>query len=125
MTFVPKFPYVGETRVELGLFSRKTGQRLPLSGETRGQRSYHLATFNLQLQSDALFVVFKDGWHPTEQAEGSAREWQWSKKQATLAFRNPHRDVTLYLQVDRGAGFPEPQHTEVRIGDQVVDSFTL
>ena len=73
-TFAPKLPYVGEIRIEAGLFSRGTGQRLPLQGTTRGQRSYELGRLNLQLQGEALLVVFKDGWHATEQAEGSTRE---------------------------------------------------
>src|SRR5262245_38713308 len=92
--FVPKFPYVGETRIETGLYSPKSGRRVPMEGETRGQRSYHVATFNLRLQTDNLYVVFKDGWHETEVPDdGSGIEWQWSKKDATLAFRNPNRDV--------------------------------
>src|SRR5262245_64374183 len=44
--FVPKFPYSGETRVELGIYSPKTGARVPMTGETKGQRSYQVAKFN-------------------------------------------------------------------------------
>ena len=96
--FVPKFPYVGETRVEIGVYSPKDGKRLPLSGETKGQDSYHVATFALTKQTDNLYVVFKDGWQETETSpQESGTEWQWSRKMATLAFRNPMRDVTLYL----------------------------
>jgi len=125
--FVPKFPYTGPTTVEVGLFSPKTGQRLPMSGETRGQRSYQVATFDLQVQSENQFVVFKEGWHPAEVADDQVgTEWQWSKKEATLTFRNPKRDITFYLQLDRPAApFPEAQQVELRIGDQPVDRFTL
>lgn len=125
--FIPKFPYVGQTRVEVGLFSLASGDRLPLSGETTGQRSYRVATFDMRLQSDNLFVVFRDGWHETEVGgEGSGLEWQWSKKDGTLSFRNPKRDVQVYLQVDQpAAAFEEPQRVEVRTGTGVVDSFTL
>jgi hypothetical protein len=125
--FVPKFPYTGPTTVEVGLFSPKTGQRLPMAGRTRGQRSYEMATFDLQLQSANQFVVFKQGWHPAEQADDEiGTEWQWSKKEATLTFRNPKRDVLFYLEVDRPAApFPEPQQVEVRIGDEAVDRFAL
>jgi hypothetical protein len=125
--FVPKFPYTGQTLVEIGLFSRQTNQRLPLNGDTVGQRAYSVASFDLQPQNDTQFVVFKQGWHPTEVADDAlGTEWQWSKKEATLTFRNPRRDVTIYLQVDRPVeGFPGPQQVEVRIGDAVVDSFTL
>jgi len=125
--FIPKFPYVGETRVEIGVFSPTTGDRLPLAGETTGQRSYQVATFDMRLQSDNLFVVFRDGWHETEVGgEGSGLEWQWTKQDATFSFRNPKRDVQVYLQVDQPvAGFPEPQRVEVRAGSAVVDTFSL
>lgn len=125
--FVPKFPYTGPTTVEVGLFSRRSGQRLPMSGKTRGQRSYEVATFELEPQTDNQFVVFKDGWHPTEVADDDVgTEWQWSKKEATLTFRNPKRDVLFYLQLDRPvAPFDEPQQVELRIGDVTVDRFPL
>jgi hypothetical protein len=125
--FVPKFPYTGQTRVEVGLFSRQTNQRLPLEGKTDGQRSYEVAAFNLAAQNDNQFVIFRDGWHPTEVADDEVgTEWQWSKKQGTLTFRNPKRDVTVYLQLDRpAAGFPGPQQVQVRVGEAVVDSFSL
>jgi hypothetical protein len=125
--FVPKFPYTGQTVVEIGLFSRQTNQRLPLSGDTKGQRSYTVASFDLQPQNDTQFVVFKDGWHPTEVADDAiGTEWQWSKKEATLTFRNPKRDVTIYLQLDRPvAGYSEPLNVQIRIGEAVVDAFSL
>jgi hypothetical protein len=126
-TFIPKFPYVGETRVEIGIFSPTSGARLPLVGETAGQRSYRVAAFDMRLQSDNLFVVFRDGWHETEVASaGSGIEWQWSKKEAALSFRNPKRDVQVYLQMDQPvAAFAEPQRVEVRAGPVVVDRFSL
>lgn len=124
--FVPKFPYAGETFVEVGLFSRATGERLPMTGQTAGQRSYKVATFNLRLQTNNLFIVFKEGWHPTETAEEGAVEWQWSKKEATLAFRNPRRDALFYLQLDQPVkGLAEPQRVELHLGDALIDSFTL
>jgi len=125
--FVPKFPYVGETRIEIGLFSPTTGTRLPLAADTEGQRAYRVGTFNLRLQSDNLFVVFRDGWHETEVGdEGAGLEWQWSKQVGTLSFRNPKHDVVFYLQADQPAAvFAEPQRIEVRLGPEVIDSFAL
>jgi hypothetical protein len=120
--FVPKFPYVGETRIEVGLFSRASGERLPLAGEPAGLRAYRVGTFNLSLQTDNTFVVFRDGWHETETGE-SGLEWQWSRDTATLSFRNPKRDATLFLEVDRPVELPEPQSVEVRIGERVLDRF--
>ena len=125
--FIPKFPYVGRTRVEVGLFSPSGGARLPLAGQTRGQRSYEVASFDMRLQSDNLFVIFRDGWHETEVgAEGSGLEWQWSKKDATLSFANPKRDVELFLQLDQPvAAFDMPQQVEIKASGAVVDSFAL
>jgi len=125
--FVPKFPYAGETTVELGVYSPKSGVRVPLSGETRGQHAYQVAKFNLHPQTDNLYVVFKDGWHETEAAEEQTGvEWQWSKKAATLAFRNPMRDVVLFLQCDQPVQeVGAPQRVELRIGSMVIDSFAL
>ena len=125
--FVPKFPYVGQTRIEVGLFSPKSGARLPMTGETKGQRAYGVGTFNLRQQTDNLYVVFKDGWHETEVADENAGiEWQWSKKNATLAFRNPMRDVTIYFQCDQPVQvLGAQQRVELRIGPVVIDSFSL
>jgi hypothetical protein len=125
--FIPKFPYTGETRVEVGLFSRENGTRLPLGGDDRGMRSYHVATFNLRLQSDNVFVIFNTGWHETEVGdETSGLEWQWSKRDATLSFRNPRRDAMFFLQLDQPvSALPKPQQVEVRIGEAVLDRFAL
>ena len=58
--------------------------------------------------------------------DNGAVEWQWSKKAGTIAFRNPKRDVWFYLHVDGKPAFlPQPQQVTVRIGEQVVDQFTL
>ena len=125
--FIPKFPYVGQAQVEVGLFSPSTGERLPLSGQTRGQRSYEVANFEMRLQSDNLFVIFRDGWHETEVGgEGPGLEWQWSRKDATLSFANPKRDVEVYLQLDQPVtALAMPQRVEIRTGSEVVDSFAL
>jgi hypothetical protein len=123
--FVPKFPYSGDTSVVVGIYSPKSGARIPLTGKTRGQREYEVAKFNLHPQTDNLYVVFKDGWHQTEVAEEQTGvEWQWSKKTATLAFRNPMRDAVFYLQCDQPVqGLGDPQRVELRIGDTLIDSF--
>ena len=124
--FVPKFPYVGQARIQIGLFAPASGERLPLAGRTEGQRAYDVGTFDMRLESDAYLVVFTDGWHETEAPPGSnGREWQWSRGRATLGFRNPQRDARLYLQVDQPVATVQPQRVELRIGETVIDSFTL
>ena len=124
--FVPKFPYTGETRVELGLVSAKTGERVPMAAESPGLREYLVGTFTLASQGDAHLVVFKDGWQPVEvAAEGLATEWQWSRREGVLSFRNPQRDATLFLRLDQPLKEAGPQHVQIRLGQAVVDSFEV
>ena len=111
-----------------GLYSQQSGERLPLQGETDGQRAYRVAQFDMHLESDNLFVVFKDGWHATEfGTEGPGREWQWSRKDGILSFRNPKRDVRFYLQLDQPVpnALSEPQQVDIRLGDLVLERFAL
>lgn len=124
--FVPKAQYVGEAHVDLGLYLPKTGARLPLAGQDVGMRSYRVATLTVKPQAENTFVVFKEGWHNTEIGDPrSGIEWQWSRKAATLTFRNPKRAATFFLQCDQPvAGLPA-QHVDVTIGSATVDSFDL
>lgn len=124
--FIPKFPYVGETAIEVGLYSRQTGERLPLAGMDSGMRAYRVATLTMSLKSDNLFVIFKDGWHETEVSDDGAQQWQWSRQESTLSFRNPKADVVLLLDLDQPVkAMPDPQRVEVRVGGAVVDAFPL
>jgi hypothetical protein len=125
--FIPIYPYVGEASIQIGLHSTQTQKRQPLAGEDAGQRAYKVARIQLQPQTENVFTVFKDGWHPAEVAEHNATvEWQWTKKQATLSFKNPKKDCLFYLDVDNpGSVFSETQQVAVSLGGQVVDQFTL
>jgi len=125
--FVPVFPYVGDASLEIGLYSTASQKRLPLSGVDVGQRAYRAARLQLQPQSENILTIFKDGWHPAESAEhNSLVEWQWTKKAATLAFRNPKKDSTFYLDVDNPGGiFEEPQQVQVSLNGQVLDRITV
>jgi hypothetical protein len=89
-------------------------------------REYVVASVQIQPQSDNIFLIYKDGWHPTEtQPQDPTVEWQWTHKTATVSFRNPKKDSTLYLQYDaRTDLFTPPQQVAVRIADQVVGTFT-
>ena len=125
--FIPIYPYVGEATIQLGLYSTKNQKRQPLAGEDAGQRAYRVARIQLQPQTENVFTVFKDGWHPAEVAEHNATvEWYWTKKDATLAFRNPKKDSVFYLDLDNpGSVFHDPQQVQVSLGGQTVDQFTL
>jgi hypothetical protein len=126
--FIPSYPYVGAAKIVAGVYAPGANDRLKLSNEDRGDRSYKVLDFELLPQTENIFVIFKDGWHPAEViTEGAGRtEWQWTKKEATIAFRNPKRDVTLVLQVDNPAAGPNAaQHVTVQIGDQVLQTIPL
>jgi hypothetical protein len=126
--FVPVYPYIGPTTVRMGLYGPgPDGARLPLTGQDVGRREYKVGTIELLPQSENIFVIFKDGWHQAEVAQDNpAITWQWTKKESTLAFKNPKRDVWFYLQVD---GRPDllsaPQNVRVLVGDQVIDTFAV
>jgi hypothetical protein len=125
--FIPIYPYVGEASLQVGLYSASTPGRLPLDGADVGQRAYKVARFQILPQTDNVYTVFNDGWHPAETAEHNSKvEWQWTKKSATLSFKNPRKDSTLYLDLDNPGGpFNDPQRVQVVIGAQVLDTFSV
>ena len=123
--FVPNYPYIGEAVVRLGLYQPSTGKRLTLSNEEASRKEYVVARFQLLPQSENIFLIYKDGWQPAEVApDNPASEWQWTKKTATLSFKNPKKDATFYLEWDaRTDLFTPPQQVTVRLGDQVLATF--
>jgi len=126
--FIPAHPYVGAAKIVAGLYTPGNNERLKLSNEDRGDRSYKVADFELLPQTENIFVIFKDGWHPAEVVtEGAGRtEWQWTKKESTIAFRNPKRDVTLVVQVDNPATGPNAAtRVTAQIADQTVATIPL
>jgi hypothetical protein len=123
--FIPIYPYIGEATVQMGLYSPQDGRRLPLSGEDSGQRAYKVGTLQLLPQTENVFLIFKDGWHPAERA-GDNVEWQWTKKVATIAFRNPKKNVTFYLHADNpGTVFGENQNVEVAVNGETIDTVAV
>lgn len=125
--FIPVYPYIGEATIQMGLYSAKDGKRLPLTGEDSGQRGYKIAKIQLLPQTENIQLLFKDGWHPAETAaDNSTVQWQWTKKVATVAFRNPKRDVTLYLHGDNpGTALAETRNVEVTVNGRPADTLTL
>ena len=121
--FVPNYPYVGEATVRLGLYQKNT--RLVLAGTEASRREYVVAKLQLLPQSENIFLIYKDGWHPAEVApDNPASEWQWTQKRATISFRNPKRDATFYLEFDARVDlFSPPQQVSVLAGDQPIGTF--
>jgi hypothetical protein len=123
--FAPNYPYIGEAIVRLGLYRPDTSRRLVLNAPEVSRREYRVATFQLQPQSENIFLIFKEGWHPAEvSADNPADEWQWMKKTATLSFKNPRKDAIFYLEYDaRTDLFPTPQQVTIKVGEHTVGTF--
>ena len=121
--FVPMYPYVGPAKVLVGVYDTAGNTRLKLGNPDRGDRSYHAASFELLPQTENVYLIYKDGWHSAEVAANNpAVEWKWTKKEATLAFRNPKRDATLILQIDNPAQVAvAASEVDVRLGDQSLE----
>ena len=124
--FVPNYPYIGPAEIRLGLYAQATGRRLVLSAEQGPRREYTVARFQLVPQSENVFLIYKDGWHPAEVSpENAAVEWQWTRKTATISFRNPRKASTLFLEFDaRPDKFTPPQQITIRVGSHVVGTAT-
>ena len=124
--FVPVYPYVGEATLQVGLYSPSTQKRLALAGDDMARRAYNAGHLRLLPQNAGTLVTFKSGWHPAESPRGDPTvEWHWTKKDAVLAFANPRRDSTLFLDLDTTGTWTEPQEVRVRLGNGAVDQFQL
>jgi len=125
--FIPLYQYIGDATFNVGLYSTKDQRRLPLSGEDSGQRSYKVASLELLPQTENVFLVYKSGWHQKEMAsEDSFVSWQWTRKVASVSFRNPKRDSTVYIHADNpGKAFSDAQRIDVVLNEQPVDGFDL
>ena len=110
--FVPRKTAPGQVRLEAGVFSRSSGERLPLAGQDHGMRSYEVASFTVTPAANP--VVPEAGWFDPEAGESPGREWRWSRREGRLSFANPKTAITLYLQMDQPvAALPASQAVEV------------
>ena len=123
--FIPVVPYIGDAQVQRGSVSTRDQRRLTLAGGTPGSVQ-KVATLALLPHSENVFLLFKDGWHPAEVApDNTTVEWQWSKRVATLSFRNPKKDVVFYLHTDNSASYAEPQRVAVKVNGAEVDNIAV
>jgi hypothetical protein len=124
--YAPVSDYVGDATFVVGLYSKSSGERLPLAGEAVEPRAVKAGSFEIRERTEPYMVVFREGWHPPEAPRGSGVEWRWSTKSGALTFVNPKKDVELTLELDQPNDvFSVPQHVEVRMGDAVLDDFDL
>jgi hypothetical protein len=120
--FVPVYPYVGEVEVRMGLYPHPgRGERPALKGEDRGFREYKVATLELLPQTENVFLVYKEGWHnPETHPDNPSVERTWTKKEALVSFKNPKKDVIVYLEGDTCVKcFAVPPELTVTVGNNV------
>jgi hypothetical protein len=119
--FVPRATPAGRVRIESGLFSRADGVRVPTAPGNPAT-----AGFDVKPDSEALFVVFGDGWHAAERVEQQqANEWRWTKGDAQLTFRHPERDAELTIELDQPVAAVGPQTVELRIESELLATFKV
>jgi hypothetical protein len=99
--FIPVYPYVGDVDIRLGLFPVQGGERVALKGEDAGLREYKIAKMELLPQTENIFLVYKEGWHnPESSPQNPSLERTWTKKDALVSFKNPKKDIVIYLEAD-------------------------
>jgi hypothetical protein len=123
--FVPNYPYIGEAKIRLGLYDLQSGKRLPLNAPEASRREYLVGKFQILASSENIFLLYKEGWHPAEvDAKNPQNQWTWTKKTATISFKNPRKDSTLYVQYDgRVDLFNPPQQVTLKVGDNPIATF--
>jgi hypothetical protein len=117
--FIPVYPYVGEVQVAMGLYpAAGRGERVALKGDDLGLRAYKVGKMEFLPQTDNIFLVYKEGWHsPEASPQNPGLDRTWSKKEATVSFKNPKKDVIVYLEADTNyKAFPEPPVLTMSVG---------
>jgi hypothetical protein len=120
--FVPIYPYVGEAQVAVGLYpAAGRGARIMLKGQDLGLRAFKVADIELLPQTENVFLVYKEGWqNPEAHPENANVERTWTKKEALVSFKNPQKDVVIYLEAATSPKFfPQPPVLQVMVGDKV------
>jgi len=124
--FTPTYPYIGNATVEVGLYSSGEKLRVPMAGTDTGHRSYKVASFHLQPQAEGIPTIYTDGWYAVEGATANGVGWHWTKKEATLAVKNPKKDCVFYLEVDNPSEVVgAPQNVSVYGNAELLDQFAL
>ena len=116
--FIPIYPYVGDVDVRVGIQPAGRGERVALKGEDAGLREYSVGKMELLPQTENIFLVYKDGWHnPESSAQNPSLERTWTKKDALVSFKNPKKDIIVYLEADTNfKAFDQPPVLTVAVG---------
>ena len=63
---VPRYPYLGEGDIAVGLYLPSTGDRLTLAGDHIRQNAYRAASIKFTPQHEGSVLVYEEGWHGVE-----------------------------------------------------------
>ena len=85
--FVPNYPYIGEAKIRLGLYDLQSGKRLPLNAPEASRREYLVGKFQI-LSSENIFLYIRTAGIPRG-GRKNENQWTWTKKTATISFKNP------------------------------------
>jgi hypothetical protein len=126
--FIPVYPYVGAVQAVMGLYpSSGKGERVAMKGQDVGLRAYKVGTMELLPQTDNIFLVYKEGWHNPESApHNPSLERTWTKKDALVSFKNPRKDIVVYVEADTNVkAFDAPPVLTLTVGDKVGATVTI
>jgi hypothetical protein len=100
----------------MGLYRDR--ERVALKGEDAGMQEYKVGQIELLPQTENIFLVYKEGWHnPESSAQNPSLERTWTKKDALVSFKNPKKDIIVYLEADTNAkAFDQPPVLTVAVG---------
>jgi hypothetical protein len=117
--FIPIYPYVGESEVRMGLYRDR--ERVALKGEDAGMQEYKVGKVELLPQTENIFLVYKEGWHnPESRTDNPGLEVTWTKKDALVSFKNPKKDVIVYLEADTNSkAFDAPPVLTIAVAGKV------
>jgi hypothetical protein len=118
--FIPVYPYVGDVDLRVGLQPVARGERVALKGQDAGLREYSVGKMELLPQTENIFLVYKEGWHsPETSAQNPSLERMWTKKDAIVSFKNPKKDIIVYLEADTNyKAFDQPPVLTIAVGNK-------
>ena len=119
--FIPIYPYVGQVQVAMGLYPPSgKGERVGLKGEDAGPAG---------VQGGHAGAAAPDREHlpglqgrlaqPGVLAQNPSLERTWTKKDALVPFKNPKKDVVVYLEADTNyKAFDAPPVLTLAVGNK-------